>query len=439
MNPIISTVFSADPAAHVWPNDDRLFIYGSHDEPGTNTHDTMVSYHVFSTTDLVNWTDHGVALHLQDVSWASSHMWAIDAVYRNGQYYLVYCAYEKGTNHFRTGLAVCSHPEGPFTDIGYIQGVEHGQDPALFVDTDDTPYLYWGYGGQGFACQLSDDLLSALPDTIVELTDQLQDFYEGPWLHSYKGKYYLSYPGLPNGQWPQAMYYAIADHPLGPYTSMGIYIPRFERQAGTNHGSITAYKNRWFAFHHSAWVSGISETRSLMCDELFYNDDGSIIPITPNIQGVALAAEPHAGRVCIELDAATVEQACGALLGTYRTTDHSDHTGTGYVSGFDYLHAGIIFFVQSGICAHYHLYIRYRAATGDQQNVLLVNHTKHEDPHYSGEDRYDKTIHYPQCTAWQEIDAGIIQLQTGDNTIRIYAGSGNIDIDRIRLVPHQPT
>jgi hypothetical protein len=101
MNPLIPTVFSADPSAHVWPGDDRLWIYASHDQPGTNNHDTMDSYHVFSSTDLVNWTDYGPVLHLKDVKWAISHMWAIDAVLWKGLYYLVYCAVERESGLFK--------------------------------------------------------------------------------------------------------------------------------------------------------------------------------------------------------------------------------------------------------------------------------------------------------------------------------------------------
>jgi hypothetical protein len=146
-NPLIPTVYSADPSAHVWPGDDRLWLYCSHDQPGTNTNDTMVSYHVFSSSDLVDWTDYGVVLHLKDVHWAISHMWAPDCVLWKGTYYLVYCAKEKGTGLFRTGLATGRRPQGPFKDIGFIGGVESGQDPALFVDDDGTPYLFWGSGG----------------------------------------------------------------------------------------------------------------------------------------------------------------------------------------------------------------------------------------------------------------------------------------------------
>ncbi len=81
MNPLISTVFSADPSVHVWDNNkDEIWVYASHDEPMSNTHDAMSSYHIFSSKDMVNWTDYGCVMHLDDVKWAISNMWAIDAI-----------------------------------------------------------------------------------------------------------------------------------------------------------------------------------------------------------------------------------------------------------------------------------------------------------------------------------------------------------------------
>ena len=74
-------IFAADPSAHVFEN--RLYLYVSYDEPGTNSYDSMVCYHVLSTDDLINWVDHGRVLHLDQVDWALSHMWAIDANYFN--------------------------------------------------------------------------------------------------------------------------------------------------------------------------------------------------------------------------------------------------------------------------------------------------------------------------------------------------------------------
>lgn len=445
MNPLIPTVFSADPSAHVWPGDDRIWIYASHDQPGTNNHDTMISYHVFSSEDLVNWTDYGPVLHLKDVPWAISQMWAIDAVYWKGVYYLVYCAVEYGTGQYRTGMAVSDLPQGPFKDIGYIQGIENGQDPALFVDDDGTPYLFWGAGGECKGCRLTDDLMSAVPDTIVDLKDQLTWVFEGPWVHKYKGRYYLSYPGLFEGQWPETMYYATADHPLGPYTFQGEYIPYFEGQAGTNHGSIVEFKGRWYAFHHSAWVSGLSECRSLMCDELEYNEDGSIKPIIPAREGVAVECTAKGPSVVtLQLGAENGESACGKLTGVRISTERDGYTGHGYVTGFDKPFFGVTVMAQSGEDRKCRLWVRYCSPEGEKYNHIMVNYTQLEQPGYP-EKRHWKFITFPQCDDWSEVDAGVIELKQGDNTIRLYAGrggwgveegdTGGIDVDCFRLVP----
>ena len=436
MNPLIPTVYSADPSAHVWPGDDRLWIYASNDTPGTNTHDTMVSYHVFSSTDLVNWIDYGPVLHLKDVKWAISHMWAIDAVLWKGVYYLVFCAYEKATGQFRTGLAESRFPQGPFRDIGFIKGVEWGQDPALFVDDDDVPYLYWGAGGHCYGCRLSDDLRSAVSGTTVDLTSQLTWVFEGPWVHKYNGKYYLSYPGLYENKWPEHMYYAIADKPLGPYKFTGEYIPVFQKQAGTNHGSIVEFKGQWYAFHHSMWLTGMSEVRCLMCDYLEYNPDGTIKPIVPVKEGVAAPGfKPGPSRVTLLLGAGDAEAACGQLQGTVVSTERPGYYGSGYVTGFTRNNFGVTVMAQQSGTFRYRLKIRYAAPEGDRKNKIMVNQRLIADPKSDDANAYDKLVNFPAAKDWTDLDAGIVELKEGDNTIRIYAGTGGIDVDQIRLEP----
>lgn len=435
-NPLIPTVFSADPSAHVWPGDERLWIYASHDQPGTNTHDTMISYHVFSSSDLVNWTDYGVVLHLDNVAWAGSQMWAIDCVLWKGLYYLVFCAREKGTGTFRTGLATSERPEGPFKDIGFIKGVDWGQDPCLFVDDDRKAYLYWGAGGHCKAAQLSDDLREAVPGTTVDLTPQLKEVFEGPWVHKKDGKYYLSYPGLPGGKWPEVMYYATADQPLGPYTARGTYIPQFPGQAGTNHGSITEFRGRWYAFHHSAWVSGgKSEVRNLMADYLEYEPDGSIRPIAPSREGVVAGeGKPGPSRVTMLLEAENGRDALGSLFETTVAHERPDFSGRGYVTGFDGMADAVTVFAQSAMDRDVRVIIRYAAAEKDRYNKILVNQTLLRDPRDTA-NGYDKKVLFPKSETWRDLDMGVARLREGDNTIRIYAGEGGIDVDCVKLVP----
>ncbi len=434
MNPFIDTVFSADPSAHVWDDPNTLWIYASNDEPYTNSHDTMQSYHVFSTQNMVDWTDWGCVLPLENVSWAVSNMWAIDAAYRNGTYYLIYCACEEASGEFKTGVATSKHPQGPFTDQGYIEGVEKGQDPALFVDDDGTPYLFWGSCSTCFGCQLTDDLMHAVPGTFVDLTEQLTWVFEGPFVHKYNGKYYLTYPGLENKQWPEQMFYAVADKPLGPYTFRGKYIPLFEGHSGTNHGSVAEFKGQWYAFHHTAKCSGISESRSLMCDYLQYDQNGDILPIISDPKGVHSTEDEdrYETKVTVRLDAAGAPRMRGKLSGTKVGTAITGYTGDGYVEGFARHYFGVTVMAQASREYECDLLIRYQAPDGDTQKNIFVNETMLCPP-YGDPSAYDKPFLFEQCDEWRTVTVARIKLRVGQNFIRIYNGEGEMKLDEVIL------
>ena len=67
-NPFIRHIYTADPSAHVWA-DGRLYVYASHDIAPARGCDLMDQYHVFSTDDMVHWTDHGEILRASQVPW----------------------------------------------------------------------------------------------------------------------------------------------------------------------------------------------------------------------------------------------------------------------------------------------------------------------------------------------------------------------------------
>lgn len=434
MNPLIKTVHCADPSVHVWPDSDRIWIYSSHDEPGTNTCDSMKSYHVFSSDDMLNFVDHGRVLDISNVPWAGKQMWAIDAAYRNGFYYLVFCAFEAKTGVFRTGLAKSDRPEGPFVDDGYIDGVRWGQDPALFVDDDNTPYLFVGAGHCIEAYQLTDDLKSVVDGTYVDLTPQLPWAFEGPWVHKYNGKYYLTYPGLYENKWPEHMYYAVSDKPLGPYEFKGQYIENFEGNSTTNHGSVVEYKNKWYAFHHSKWVSNQDACRNIMCDYLEYNEDGTIKPIIPSKNGVcSLNNKSYDTKVSIVIDASTAELSGGRIAGAYPDNKIDGYTGDGYLTGFDHIYNGVTALMQSCTERKVKLYIRYILPENNEKLKLMVNNILIG----SAEDDmdYDKRISISKCDDWTEQYIATVTLKPGDNLIDIYVGEhsgSNIIIDYIK-------
>ncbi len=435
MNPIISTVFSADPSAHVWEHDkNRIWVYTSHDEVMSNTHDSMSSYHVFSSEDMVQWTDYGCVLHLDDVKWAISNMWAIDAVYRHGMYYLIFCALEGATGMYRTGVAVSKNPQGPFEDRGFIEGVEWGQDPAVFVDDDDTPYLFWGLGGECFAVELTDDLMHIKPETKVDLTAQLTWVFEGPFVHKYNGTYYLTYPGLYENAWPERMYYATADKPLGPYEFRGEYIPLYKGHSGTNHGSVVEFKGKWYAFHHSAWMSGISESRCLMCDYVAYDEAGNILPIYPTEQGVHSTEDEqdYSSKVTLWLDAAGAPKMCGKLSGVTVGTQLAGYTGDGYVENFAGRYYGFTVMAQASVAYKAKLKVRYQAPDGACTKKILFNQ-RMLCPEGVDPLQYDRLYEFPQTSEWTTIEIAEVELKPGENYIRFYNGDGEIKVDAILL------
>lgn len=252
---LVKDLYIADPSAHVFNG--KIYIYPSHDiesgipENDNGDHFAMRDYHVFSMESVDGKvTDHGVALDLKDVPWAGRQMWAPDAVYKNGNYYLYFPVKDK-TDIFRIGVATSKKPEGPFkAEMNPIKG-SFSIDPAVFKDTDGKYYMYFGgiWGGQlqryrkGKAIEcgaqpaagepslcpqvalMSDDMLefSGKTKEIVILDkdgnqlkagDEDHRFFEASWMHKYNGKYYFSYS---TGN-THKLCYAIGENPYGPFT-----------------------------------------------------------------------------------------------------------------------------------------------------------------------------------------------------------------------------
>ena len=276
-NPFIRHIYTADPSAHVWA-DGRLYVYASHDIDPPRGCDLMDQYHVFSTDDMVHWTDHGEILRASQVPWGRKEggfMWAPDCAYKDGTYYF-YFPHPSGTytnDSWKIGVATSKEPAANFTVQGYIEGLDPIIDPCVFVDDDGQAYLYQGGGGTCKGGRLKDNMMEI--DGAMQAMEGLVDFHEAAWVHKYNGKYYLSYsdnhnPGQEGVEGYNRMRYAVSDHPLGPWKYMG------GSDCFTNHGSIVEYKGEWFAFYHSIALSGNPALRSVCVDRLYYNPDGTI-------------------------------------------------------------------------------------------------------------------------------------------------------------------
>ena len=143
-NPIVQTQLTTDPAPLVVG--DRLYVYTGHDEDKADFF-WMNEWRVYSTKDMVNWTDHGSPLDLSSFSWADDRAWAAQTIERNGKYYWYICAHSKLTGGMAIGVAVADSPTGPFKDaLGkplFDNGSWDNIDPTVWMDEDGQAYLYW--------------------------------------------------------------------------------------------------------------------------------------------------------------------------------------------------------------------------------------------------------------------------------------------------------
>jgi hypothetical protein len=295
-NPIIRDQYSADPSARVFG--DRVYVYPSHDifaaeGKGRVGWFCMEDYHVFSSANLTDWTDHGVIVTQNKVPWVrpdSYSMWAPDCIERKGKYYFFFPTAAKDTitfgRGFTIGVAIADKPEGPFTpDATPIKGV-HGIDPNVFIDKDGKVYLYWS-AGNIFGVKLKENMIELGSD--IKLLGELptKGLKEGSYMFERMGKYYLTFPHVENKI--ERLEYAIGDNPLGPFKMTGVIMDEAPNGCWTSHHSIIEFKKQWYLFYHNQDYSpGFDKARSVRADSLFFNDNGTIKKVIPTLRGVGI-------------------------------------------------------------------------------------------------------------------------------------------------------
>lgn len=298
-NPFITNQFTADPSARVFGN--RVYVFPSHDIPvpdGKNLRKDwfcMEDYHVFSSENLVDWTDHGVIVTQNKVPWVkpdSYAMWAPDAIERNGKYYFYFPATPKDSTMgrgFTIGVAVADKPEGPYIpEDRPVKGVR-GIDPGVFIDKKDgQAYLYWSQGNL-YGAKLKANMLELDSEVFTLKEFPSKGLKEGPYVFERKGIYYMTYPHVENSI--ERLEYATSDNPLGPFRFAGVIMDESPTGCWTNHHSVIEFKNQWYLFyHHNDLSPRFDKNRSVRMDSLFFNSDGTIKKIMPTLRGVGLSS-----------------------------------------------------------------------------------------------------------------------------------------------------
>jgi len=291
-NPIITHVFTADPAAMVYKG--KVYLYTGHDEAPTGHNGYMMhNWLCFSSADMVTWTEHPSPMNVKAFKWAKDDAWASQVIERNGKFYW-YVAVEHATIPGKSiGVAVSDSPTGPFTDArgtalitnDMTKAVTHSWDdidPTVIIDDDGQAYLFWGNGICYYA---------KLKRNMTELdgpinTIDLPHFTEAPWVHKRNGWYYLSYAY----EFPEKTAYAMSRSIKGPWAYKGI-INELAGNSNTNHQAIIDFKGKsYFIYHNGALAADAgSFHRSVCIDYLYYNKNGTIKRVVMTSEGVKKA------------------------------------------------------------------------------------------------------------------------------------------------------
>jgi hypothetical protein len=288
-NPVIRHKFTADPAAIVF--NEKVYLYTGHDEapPGEYKY-VMNEWLCFSSTDMVNWTEHPIPLKATGFKWVKGGAWASQVIERHGKFFW-YVAVEHNTIPGRAiGVAVANRPEGPYKDARgsalvsndmttFIDSDKDDIDPTVIIDDDGQAYLFWGNGMCYYA---------RLKENMIELEGEIKkvdlpDFSEGAWIHKQGGWYYLLY----GYQFPEKVAYAMSRSIHGPWEFKGI-VNEIAGNCQTNSPALLEYKGLTYFIYHNGGLAphGDSYRRSVCIDYLFYNADGTLKRVLMTSEGV---------------------------------------------------------------------------------------------------------------------------------------------------------
>ena len=349
-NPIVTHCYTADPAPMTFEGSDSLYVYCDEDMnvPGVNDFYYMERWRVYSTADMVNWTDHGVALPRTAFSWGrEGTCWASQCVKRGDFYYWYICISKPNDWRHYIGVARSDKPSGPFKDARKQPLFDTGEggdiDPTVFIDDDGQAYLYWGNNKLRYAklkknmilidTSIGNNGVVTVPLTKesfggVKVNDKVpegEDCYEeGPWLDKRGDKYYMIYAA---GGVPEHISYSMSDSPTGPWVYKGQVMTQQNTGSFTNHSGIVHFKDKDYFFYHTGWApGGGGYNRSMSVEEMHFNADGTIQPVTATKAGVKPIAtmSPYVQQQAETLNSAHgIEVVGNENTGVYVTSIHT--------------------------------------------------------------------------------------------------------------------
>lgn len=288
-----------------------LAYQGSYYAYGTGSSSNQRVFEVLHSSDLFHWTSLGGALEPLDLDKAYDY-WAPEVAYDRERFYMYYSV-GIGDKEHKLRVATANHPQGPFWDVGVelSKDLPFAIDPHPFRDVDGQWYLFYARDfleGERVGTALVVDRLRSMtqlegnPRTVLRASADWQIFQrqrqmygglhdwhtlEGPFVVRRNERYYLFYSG---GNWQNLSYgvsYAVADHPLGPWSEPASEAPTVLRTIpgkliGPGHNSVVVGPDGQDYLVYHAWDT--AKTARRMCvDRLeWVGDEPRVVQTAPS-------------------------------------------------------------------------------------------------------------------------------------------------------------
>lgn len=262
-NPIVPNKGLNDPHIHIF--NDTAYVYASHDKSIDNKGFIMEDWWIWSSPDLVNWTERAT-LNPKDTYIRENFTgcWATDVGYKNGKYFWYFS--EKNE---QTGVVVGNTPVGPWKDplgkplLTSDLTPTHEYDMSIFEENGEN-YIFFGVWDY-YVAKLNDDMISlAEPPKQIIINNPRGPYNrdgknkdmptdDKPFVHKYNGKYYLSW----------GCFYAMSDNLYGPYD----YIDTIIKESSFAEGyDAPTWPNGFLQGRHGSFFEWHNQSYFVYCD-----------------------------------------------------------------------------------------------------------------------------------------------------------------------------
>jgi beta-xylosidase len=206
----------------------RYWWFGEHKVEGKKGNNAWVGVHCYSSADLYNWKDEGIALKVSEDSASDITAGCIlerpKVIFnrQSGKYVMWFHLELKGQGYkaARSGVAVADRVAGPYSLVESMRpNGEMARDMTLFVDDDGKAYHFYASEDNAtmVISELSGDYLKPSGRFVKILNGR---FREAPAVCKHRGKYYLITSDC-TGWAPNAAGVAVAESIWGPWKESG--------------------------------------------------------------------------------------------------------------------------------------------------------------------------------------------------------------------------